>query len=214
MLVAGFFTRASGQILSVDFNGQYYNATESGFTGLPFGTAYPESTLVSPYTVNLTASTSVMQGQNGTFTPTVGEALYKDFARADGFGTLTLTIGGLEANTEYNLRSYNWLGEAAYADFDITFSPVNGTVGGTYVGHYDGSQDILSLDQFSTLMTLVSNNAGELSVQMVASSNTQSPYLANVINGFAVYTVPEPTATAMLGLAGVLWIARRRKTAR
>jgi MYXO-CTERM domain-containing protein len=66
-----------------------------------------------------------------------------------------------------------------------------------------------SLDDFSVLMTLTSNSSGEISIE--SNGGSWGTY-TNVLNGFVLSAVPEPsTASLAIGVGALLGLGRRRR---
>lgn len=197
-------TAAQAQVLlSVDFNSQFYNQTEPGFTGLAYTTTYPVA--VGAYSVTLTSTQNLGTGNSPT-NPVADAQLWKDFAVTDNFGTLTLTISGLAAGESYVFDAWSWR-DGLGSTQNVLYTPVNGTGGVSDTATYLNAAPT-SLSDYGVNMALTANGSGEISVTISAGT-----YNGTVINGFQVSAVPEPAATALfaLGTAGMLGMMRRRR---
>lgn len=191
-------------LLSVDFNAQFYNQTEPGFTGIPFNSTYPVA--VGPYTVNLTSNQNRGTGSSPT-NPVSDPQLWKDFAVTDNFGTLTLTISGLTAGETYNFEAWSWR-DGLGSTQNVTYTPIAGTGGSAAVATYMSAAPT-SLDDYNVEMAVTANLSGEIVVTISAGT-----FNGTVINGFEVSAVPVPEpstlAFATVGVALTGLIRRRR----
>jgi hypothetical protein len=204
LVTAGLCAAAHAQVLlSVDFNSQFYNQTEPGFTGLAYTTTYPVA--VGIYTVNLTSNQNVGTGNSPT-NPVSDAQLWKDFAVTDNFGTFTLTISGLTAGESYVFDAWSWR-DGLGSTQNVLYTPVNGTGGVADTATYLSAAPT-SLSDYSVNMALTANGSGEVSVTISAGT-----YNGTVINGFQLSAVPEPATTALfaIGAAGMLGMVRRRR---
>jgi hypothetical protein len=204
LAIVGLSAAAHAQVLlSVDFNAQFYNQTEPGFTGLPFTTSYPVA--VGAYTVNLTSNQSLGTGSSPT-NPVADAQLWKDFVVTDNFGTITLTISGLTAGESYTFEAWSWRDGLATPQ-NVTYTPINGTGGIADIASYTAAAPT-SLSDSSVDMALTANGSGEIVLTVTAGT-----YNGTIINGFQVSAVPEPATTALftIGAAGMLGMLRRRR---
>lgn len=204
LAIAGLCTAAHAQVLlSVDFNAQFYNQTQPGFTGLAYTTSYPVS--VTPYTVTLTSTQNLGTGSSPT-NPVSDAALWKDFVVTDNFGTFTLTLSGFTPGTTYNFEAWSWR-DGLGTTQNVVYTPINGTTGLADTASYSTAAPT-SLSESSVDMVLTANGSGEIVVSISAGT-----YNGTVINGFEVSAVPEPATTALftIGAAGMLGMLRRRR---
>lgn len=190
-------------LLSVDFNAQYYNATEPGFTGIPYTTTYP--TVLGAYTLTLTSDALNMGTGSSESDPVANAALWKDYIGAGDFGTLTMTIGGLTAGNTYTFTAWSWRGGLGSAQ-NVVYTPINGTggTGGTITYESAAPDD---LGDYSITRALTANGSGELVLTISAGS-----YNGTLVNGFELSAIPEPSAWLMVGLGviGLAGLNRRR----
>ncbi len=157
---------------------------QAGYTAISQGGSATDNgiTLTNTYTNTATRA----EGVNPL------PALYRDFF----YNPKTLTLSGLDFNTDYVLTIYH---------YDINGNSTTDW----YIGADDGSPDHTSVspgtfDESEAKFDLNVTSSGTGTVLITTGSS-------GFFNGMEVATVPEPTTTALLGLGGLALILRRRK---
>lgn len=194
-------------LLSVDFNAQFYNQTQPGFTGLAYTTVYPVS--IGDYTLTLTSTAPNMGTGSSNSNPVSDAALWKDFAAAGDSGTMTLTLDGLTPGDTYTFTAWSWR-DGLGSTQNVVYTPISGT-GGTGATITYTSTLPTALTDYDASMQLVANGSGQIVLTVSAGT-----FNGTVINGFQVSAVPEPSAAFMFGLgtAATFGLLRRGRRTR
>jgi hypothetical protein len=189
-------------LLSVDFDGVYYNVTQSGFSGIFVPVSNTYSTTIGSYSLDfLGAGGSDGNSWHNDSVPSgTYQPLYKDYLSVNGWNGYTLTLGGLSASTTYSLTL--WF--SSNTGYDL-----NGSVTGSYSSYALPSSANLTDNAFTTDIT--TNGSGQ-----IVGTFTPSAYGAGGLAGFQIsaVSVPEPSTVVSMGLGlAFLTLRLRRRTA-
>lgn len=197
----------SNAFLSVDFQPSLAGATETGFvadnsTSMTFPTAFG----------NLTVTTSADQffdrgAPSDSGAMTYGE-LYRDFNFVNGAGPIEYTLSGpaIIPNSPYQITWYAYDINANIFDPTVTeFRPrpasnTSGSIGQVTYGLFPATPTDNFQYSFTGIWTATDDSL-EIDAAGIGGSFVR-------VNGFEI--VPEPSA-ALLALAGLTWLLRRRK---
>lgn len=197
---------ASAQVLlSIDFNGVYYNQTQPGFDGIFVpNTSNNYQTNIGIYSLDVTYPIGINANPwaTGNVPPsdTTYAPLYTDYLSVNGWDGYTLTIGGLAANTTYDITL--WF----YRNTQYSF---NGGPTTSFSSYAAPSGENLTDNSVAT--TFTTNAGGSFTIGIAPSA-----WGDGALTGLQISAIPEPATTTMLGLSlfGTLWMSRRRKAAR
>jgi hypothetical protein len=183
-------------LLSVDFDGVYYNVTQSGFTGIFVPVSNTYSTTIGSYSFDfLGAGGSDGNSWHNDAVPSdTYQPLYKDYLSVNGWNGYTLTLGGLAADTTYSLTL--WFSENTGYD-------LNDSVTGSYSSYAVPSSANLTDNAFTTDIT--TNGSGQ-----IVGTFTPSGYGTGGLAGLqlSAISVPEPSTVVSIGL-GLVFLAFR-----
>jgi hypothetical protein len=183
-------------LLSVDFNGVFYNTTQSGFSGIYVPASNTYSATIGSYSFDFLGAggSTANSWQNGSIPSGTYAPLYTDYLDVNGFNGYTLTLGGLSANTTYSLTL--WFSNNTGYD-------LNGSVTGSYTFYTSPSAANLTDNAFTTDVT--TNGSGQIVGTFMAMG-----YGTGGLNGFQIsaVSVPEPSTVASMGL-GLAFLALR-----
>ena len=146
----------------------------------------------------MTISGTIAGWRVRSFTPDPGVnyALVRDFAYGAVNTTAVVTFAGLTANQEYDLNFWSY-DEGGHANHVATWSL---TCGDSISGlGYNG--DNANAQQTPYTLTGTADVDGALELTVSGSWR---------LNGFEVVAVPEPSTFALVGLAGLALLRRRR----
>jgi len=124
----------------------------------------------------------------------------------------TVTLSGLEFNTDYELSFYHY-NHGAFQNNHFLYlgaSATTGTLLGTFMA--TGNPNAPATWVPNVNYTLNSGSAGEIVVTMQAEIylNAGVEESRLTFNGMSVTLIPEPSSAALLGLGGLALMRRRR----
>lgn len=144
---------------------------------------------------------SIDRGSSALFADFYEDWIGLDTRSAGGdVGTMTLNLTGLEANSEFSLKTYH--------------DDTSNLGGGTFTTDKTGVTTFALPTSGPAIydFTLLSDGSGNASIDFtmpeVAGSTPASFFF---VNGFDLEYVPEPGSLALLGLGGLLVASRRRR---
>ena len=140
---------------------------------------------------------------NGPGGDTANNDMWRDFIFGNGSDLagegLDITITGLLANTDYNVRLWGW---------DDSSNNGRTALWNGNLLTFPSDPDPTDLDDYVVAFTATTNGSGTLVLQGRAV-NTGQPH--NVfVNGFELVAVPEPGSLALALIGGLLMVRRRR----
>ena len=204
---------ASAASIYVNFNG---NGSGGPATGSPFGV--PASDWVNAAGSSNSGGIAVGSG-SATLTWTSGagtwgktgattdeESVYRGFLNENNYGAPSFTVSGLD--TEFGGQSYKII-IYGYSDDSRNGKPSQFTLNGgstVYESTVTSSTGGLPGYYLETTFDNVSGDTFTINAVLDGDANRRS-----TIAGFTVVAVPEPSSAALLGLAGLALILRRRK---
>ena len=199
LATAALSSAAHAQILSVDFNGIFYNQTQSGFSGVAVPAQNSYQTTVGSYSLDVTYANSAVANpwQEGAIpADQLYSPLYKDYLSVNGFDGYTVTIGGLAANTSYDITL--WL-------FGNTQYNFNGGSFSTFSSYALPTATNLTENAVATSFTTDSN--GSFTIGIAGTG-----WGVGAVNGFQVSAVPEPASVTLVLGTALFGITFRRRS--
>ncbi len=212
-------------VYQLDLQKDSQSTTQTGWTAsvAPNGGSAATS-MPTPAGVTITAGGSgYFQGRAGgtwgavNVTDADWNNLVGDTAAArNGNGTVIITFSGLALNTEHQLTAWHNVSATDSSSFSsgsytITPSITTGSLVGTatngQASNIKKGSTATAADFNNSIISFTPDGSGNATVLLTSASTSQ--FLT--LSGVQLESVPEPSASALLGLGGVALILRRRK---
>ncbi|MBT8043448.1 MAG: PEP-CTERM sorting domain-containing protein [Verrucomicrobiae bacterium] len=205
---------SGGVTAGIDFDDG--GPTQAGFTGIPASNNKAYNVTNNGVTFDITINNTSTGNQNrdrgaGTVSAPHGD-LTRDFEQwynnSGGLSDGVFSFSGLVANTEYDIDFFMYnigAGQTTQKFFD------GDSIAASLITEFTTSGNDNDQSTWSPGLTLhaTSNASGEIDITVQSQSNGRL-----TINGVSLIqgvTIPEPSSTALLGLAGLALILRRRR---
>lgn len=131
-----------------------------------------------------------------------------------GLGTATVTIGGLNPDSQHDLYLYSSnAGVGSGGVFSVNGGPAQISTGGSYPGgignfspSYSNGADYLAF------MGVTANATGQIVIsvnEFPSTSQPNGPFGHGILNGFQISAVPEPSSATLMCLAAIVVIGFR-----
>lgn len=215
LAVAGTYSEASAQLLSVDFGRDVPPATpvQSGFTGIAGGSVASSHTdVVGAYSVTVEGGGFFNAGFNagnvGASVAPLFEDYYYNNATDPGVG-IKVTIAGVTPNTEYNLKLWSYDEDNIFSVTPTQWGPAAGsaTTGTSGLVSDSGAAPFpTTLDEKTTTLRLTSTTN-----ELAFFGSSTGGGGGTRLNGFRLSLVPEPTGAALGAAVAASLAALRRK---
>jgi hypothetical protein len=214
LTVVGTAGVASAALLAVDFGRVISGsptAVQPGFSGM--AGAPVEATRTENFGIyTVTVAGEGFYSSPTTIDPSVA-ALYQDYyyhnSTANGVG-VTLSIGGVTANTDYDLTFWSYDGDQVFSATPTVWSPLTGsnTTGTSGSITNFAIPTPTSLAEYATTIRVKSTTT-----TLDIFGTTAGGSGGTRLNGFELNIVPEPSTIIMTGIGISMAIAYRRRCA-
>jgi hypothetical protein len=226
------FPSANAAPIALDFGGTGQDVqsgyigvsgTGSGFLGSPVFQV-PGTALPGGETLTITSSSSLSFRDRGNFSsanygPLVN--LFEDYIRAGtataangNYSTMTIDVGGLLANTEYQLTLRLYDGGISATTVGAYAFTITGT-GDTNLGNnnyainfHNGGPGLPADSQAGYSESFISNASGNLQIVVTQTAGLESSI---PMNSFDLVNVPEPTSALLIATGAFLTVMHRRR---